>query len=511
MTRASPPPRASTSVQLRALVSLRWRMIRSRWARLGLVLLGAGVPLSGLGTVAAARQLPGDQAFGVALVTPTLFLIAAVAAVLAPLAAGGGNELYPADQLSPYPVRPATVFAGSLLLAPLNLAWLAQLLAMLGAISFITRDSPRPGLALGTALGYLACVTVAGQAVAWWVVGVRQTRAGRTLVWVAAAATGLAVAGIWLAGAGAEALDRSPTTAVVVLVLRASADPVGTWAPGLAVLGLATVLSGWAGTKLCSWALARGHDAGVHQEARPVRRRAPRRTAFAELTAVDRASVWRSVPMRRGIVVLGVLPGAAAAAASVDWPSIVLLPGLVAAGAGLLFGVNAFCLDASGAIWLASLPHDPRLGYFAKTRVLAEVCLAAVLVAVLAAAIRAPQPPTLTQVAAVLASVVACTASVVATCMSLSVHRPHRADLRGARDTPAPPGSLAVYSVRLSVITTLTALTLSLASHAKPWPWLPLLVAVPLTVRAALATLRVGREWAQPLVRAQVVTTVASG
>jgi len=502
---------APVGSQLRALVSLRWRMVRSRRVRVGLVLFGACIPLAGLGAVGVGRQLPGDQAFGLALVTPTLFLIAVAVAMLAPLAAGGGNELYPADQLAPYPVRPATIFAASLLLAPLNLAWLVQLMAMLGVTAFITRASPRPGLALAATLVYLAFVTVAGQAIAWWVVGVRQTRAGRTLVWGLAAAAVVAVVVLSLLGALTEALDRSPTTAVVVLVLRASADPIGTWAPGLALLALATVLSGWAGTKLCSWALARAHDVGVYHEARPVRRRAPRRTAFAELSAVDRASVWRSVPMRRGIVVLGLLPGIVAAAARIDWASIVLLPGPVAAGAGLLFGVNAFCLDASGAVWLASLPHNPQLAYFAKARVLAEVCLAAVLVAVLAAATRAPQPPTLTQVTAVVASSIACTACAVATCMSLSVRRPHRADLRGARDLPASPGSMAVYSMRLCVITTLTATALSLMSYGTPWPWIPLLVAVPLTVRALLATLRIGREWSQPQVRARVVATVASG
>jgi Co/Zn/Cd efflux system component len=162
-------------------------------------------------------------------------------------------------------------------------------------------------------------------------------------------------------------------------------------------------------------------------------------------------------------------------------------------------------------VWLASLPHNPQLALFAKARVLAEVCVGAVLLAVLAAAVRAPEAPTLTQLMAVLASAVACITSVVATCMLLSVRRPHRADLRGARDIPAPPGSMAVYSVRLSAMTTLTAIMLSFVSYATPWPWLPLVVAVPLTVRALLALLRIAREWDDPGVRAQVVTSVASG
>src|SRR4051794_41953804 len=73
---------------------------------------------------------------------------------------------------------------------------------------------------------------------------------------------------------------------------------------------------------------------------------------------MDRASVWRSRSLRRGLLVLGILPGAAAALADLPWSSLVLLPALVSAGAGLLFGVNAFCLDGPGAVWLGSLPGD---------------------------------------------------------------------------------------------------------------------------------------------------------
>ena len=105
------------------------------------------------------------------------------------------------------------------------------------------------------------------------------------------------------------------------------------------------------------------------------------RDAYRQLVRTDRASVWRSTALRRGIYVLALLPGVVAAAVGLDWASLVLLPGLVAAGAGLLFGVNAFCLDGSGALWLSSLPHPPALAFWAKTRVLLEVCAIAVVVA----------------------------------------------------------------------------------------------------------------------------------
>jgi hypothetical protein len=497
--------------QLGALVALRWRMIRATRVRRGLIVLMAALPLMAVLAVAVGRQLPVDRAFGVALVTPSLFLSAAALAIITPLAAGGGNQLYPADQLVAYPIRPHTVFSASLLLAPLNVVWLVQILALLAVTGLISGGGPRLVLSVATTLAYVAVVTVAGEALAWWVVGVRHSGVGRRLVWGVGAV--LLISALWVLARGltSEVLDASPTKWVVILLLIGQNGNIGLWAAGFGALVTAGLIAGWCGARACAWALRCTGDAGAHPEARPVRRRTPRRTAFAELTAVDRASVWRSVPLRRGILVLGLLPGLVAAVAGVDWSTIVLLPALVAAGAGLLFGVNAFCLDASGAMWLSSLPHESRLAFFAKARVLAEVCAGTVVLAVIAAALRAPHAPTPTELAAVAGSAVACTASVVATCLHLSIRRPHRADLRGARDTPAPPGSMAVYSARLASVTTLTAVLLSLTSFAEPWPWLPLLLAVPLTCRALLALLRTAREWDDPQVRARVVMSVASG
>src|SRR5207244_1793777 len=109
------------------------------------------------------------------------------------------------------------------------------------------------------------------------------------------------------------------------------------------------------GREACGWSLRRTVPVG-RPELAPVTRRASRRTPLAELVAVDRASVWRSSSLRRGAIVLAVLPGAVAMLAHPTWESLALLPGLVAAGAGLLFGVNAFCLDGAGAAWVATLP-----------------------------------------------------------------------------------------------------------------------------------------------------------
>ena len=80
---------------------------------------------------------------------------------------------------------------------------------------------------------------------------------------------------------------------------------------------------------------------------------------LAVLRRIDRASVWRSVPMRRGLVVLALGPGLVALAGGMDWAQVLVLPALVVSGGALLFGVNAWCLDGRGALWRESLPVGP--------------------------------------------------------------------------------------------------------------------------------------------------------
>jgi len=79
--------------------------------------------------------------------------------------------------------------------------------------------------------------------------------------------------------------------------------------------------------------------------------------------------------------------------------------------------------------------------------------VAAVVVAAVAGSLRSPGSPTGAQVAAIVASGLACTATVVAGGLRMSVRRPHRADLRGPRDAVAPPGALALASARLALPT----------------------------------------------------------
>lgn len=204
------------------------------------------------------------------------------------------------------------------------------------------------------------------------------------------------------------------------------------------------------------------------------------------------------------------MPGLIAAGAAVPWQSLVVLPGLVAAGAGLLFGVNAFCLDGSGAVWLASLPSEPHLVARAKTLVLGETVLGAVAVAAVAGSLRSPGSPSAAEVAAIVAAGLACTAVVVAQCMRASVRRPHHALLSGVRDAVAPPGALAVASVRLAVPTASVGVVIASAAATGVW-WLPLAIGVPVVLAAGLSLARTLRRYDDPVVRARVVAVVAAG
>jgi hypothetical protein len=509
VTGPAPARAASTLAQVRTLVSLRWHMVRSPGVRTTLgtllfVLLLCAV-LSHEAGVRARSMLDLD----VFLPYAGAFAGFVVLAVLTPLTAGGGTELFPAAQLVAFPVRPRTQFLASLLLAPLNLAWVAQALTLTMLTGYVTAGTPHPALAQTVTWTYLLTVTVAGQAAAWWIVGVRATRRGRTAAWVALA--GLVAAGVlaWRLW-GEQVLGHSPTTAVALSTLYASGLRWRQWlVPVAAMLALAYVAV-WLGGRGCEWALRRPTDRSTRLDAHHHRRRQPQPTALGELLAVDLASVWRSTPLRRGLLVLGLLPGLFAALASLHWSQMVLLPGLVLAGAGLLFGVNAFCLDGPGALWLASLPVRPAATFASKALTVLEVCVLSSAITVAAASLTARGTASSGELTALGAGLVAETAVVVATCMRWSVRRPHRADLRDSRDTPAPPGAMALYAAGLAFRTTGLGLVFTLFGRfTGAVPTLLLAAAVcALAVRSLLVTARL---WGDERVRTWVLVTVATG
>ncbi|MBC7374087.1 MAG: hypothetical protein H7323_08870 [Frankiales bacterium] len=495
--------------QLCALLQLRWQMARAPGLRLAMVL---GAMLVGYLLhliVVSAATIDAPLLATAIQVAPSAYLGFSGLALIAPLTAGGGNEVVPPDQLVAFPVRPSTQFLGGLVLAPLNLVWVLQLLVLVALTAYLTIGGSfvRGALATGA---FVVAITVIGQGLAWTVVGLRQTRRGRRIVCGVGLALLVGVVVVVRGGHGERVLDVSPTHSVVSAVISGGAGGRRDWLMVTAALMAVAVAAALLGSWACRWALGRPGDAGSGRRSEPVRRRGPKASALRELVAVDRASVWRAPALRRGGLVLVVLPGLVAAGAAVPWQSLIVLPGLVAAGAGLLFGINAFCLDGSGAVWLASLPHEPHLVARAKTIVLTETVLGAVVVAALAGSLRSPGSPTAAEVVGIVATGLSCTATVVASCLHSSVHHPHRAELRGPRDAVAPPGALALASVRLATPTAFAGVLIASAADTGVW-WLPLGLALPVILAAGLSLNRSLRRYDDPVVRARVVQVVSAG
>lgn len=500
-----------SSSQVWPLVALRWRMVRTSRARLGFGLLAATVPVAAAWAVIAGQLLPAQRAFDVTLLAPSAYLSVAVIAVLAPLVTGGGNELFPDSQLLPLPIRHRTHHAVSLALTPLNIAWTVQLIGLVAVTAYIAARGPLVAVALVTCLLYVAAVTVLGHAVGWTVVGLRHSPWGRAATLGTAAALMVAGAALQATGSLSSVLDSSPTTYVVIAALNGSVGRFDSaWWLTHAGLVAVTAVLWFAGRRACAWALRQPGGSATTLDSRPVRRRRSGGSSEHLLLRKDRASLWRSAPLRRGLLVLGVMPGLVAAAAGLDWPTLVLLPALVAAGAGLLFGVNAFCLDGAGVTWLAAQPVRPAALFWSKARVVAETAATAIAITVAVASVRTGRWPEPGELAALLACSAVVLARVVAVCMTLSVRRPQRADLSGPRDTPAPPGVMAAYSTRLAVSTTFIALLFSGLAEVAPWTW-SVALAVPFLLLSTRRVLMALRHWEQPPARAHVVTVVAAG
>jgi hypothetical protein len=496
--------------QLRALARLRWSLVRSRGARLGLLLLAAAVPLVA-GLMLSVRNDVEPAALVAAIkAAPAAFLGFGALAVIAPLTSSAASELYPSDQLAAYPIRPGTQFLSSLVLAPLNLVWVVQLLVLVAETGFLSVGRPFVGQALVTTLCFVIAVTAVGQAVAWTANGLRCTARGRWALRALLTTAAVVAVVVVRAGHGSDVLHDSLAPEVVNVVRAGASGHLTTWLGGtallLAVAGAALVL----GSQACRWALSIPPERSMGRAGRPRTRRGRASDEYRALLSTDRASVWRAPALRRGALVLAVLPGLAAAGVGLPWRSLVFLPGLVAAGGGLLFGFNAFCLDASGAVWLASLPHAPGLVARAKARVTAEAVLIGATLAAVLGAVRAKGSPTSTELVAILASATTCALLVVAGCVSSAIRRPYRADLSGPRDAVAPPGAMVIASLRLAVPAGLVGGLLEATAAAPSW-WTPLAIALPVAAVSIVWLSRSLRRYDDPLQRSRIVQVVSAG
>jgi hypothetical protein len=475
---------------------------------LGVALL----PIVAVGAVTASAVAPRarEDVLSFSFLAPSAWLFFAVSTIVAATTGAGGRQLITRDQAVAFLVSPAADHLGAIVTAPLNIAWSVQAGMLLALTSWTL--GPVPGLwaALVLALAWIVSCTIVAQAAGWVVELVRTTWAGVWVVRLVIVGAAAAAAFVALTERVGTALDASPTVSLVSAgTSAAEGRGFGAWAGWLAALLTTSVAAWFAGAGLLGALQRRPALLQVRGETRLRRRRPPSPTALRANLRIDHAGVWRSPPLRRGIAALGIIPGAAAAASGLDWGMVALLPGLVASGAGLLFGVNAFALDGPGALWRETLPGPPRRMFAARVIVVAEVCVAGGLVALVAAALRAGVPD-VAEAVAVLGALVATTAQVVARCARWSVERPYAAALREARDQPAPPAAMAGYSAQLALSTTATGLLYTLLASGGPDL---VLTSVLLTCAFALVAGRrltlVARSWADDATRTRVLATVA--
>jgi hypothetical protein len=441
------------------------------------------------------------------ILLPTAYVSVLVISIVSAAASGGGRELLPREQAVAFPVSPTTDHLGALMMAPLNIAWLLQGWTVLALTAYAV--GPRPLLAVALVPVYLWLVTgtAMAQALAWVVEYVRRGPRGTGTVRLGGVLVGLVLGYLIATGQLTPLLDSSPTLRVVLGVLAGARGDWLRWAGLVAWLvgstAVAVVVGAWVAERV-SRRPARD-ELRVESSGHPAREHPG--SDFAALVRTDRAGVWRSVPMRRGMAVLALFPGLVAIGGSFGWDKLSIFPGLVASGGVLLFGVNSWCLDGRGALWRDSLPASPRLAFAARVAVLMEILLASIAVTLLLASLRAGIP-TVSQLVAILCAGVVVAVQVVATSLRWSVRSPYAVDLRSSRATPAPPLVMVGYSSRLAVSTTFTGLMFGITSVA-PW-FYSVVLAVPFLSWSVVKLLRTSRRWADPVERSRVIATVAS-
>lgn len=494
---------------VRALVAFRVGTASRGRVRFTLVLLGfVAVASCFVLLPLMARGIDPDREADARVLLPTAFLGFLVTASLAAIGSAGGRELMQREHAVAFPVAPQVDHLGALLLSPLNLAWMLQALALVALTSYTVPPEASVAAGLVVTLVWVATSTVVGQSLSWCVEWLRTLPHGPWLVRGIGATLAAVVVGVVMQDRAGEVLDAFPTRRWALAVNFGVEEDWLEWGRRLGEMLVAMAAAYVVGLAMATVLARRPRHEESKAESRRWQRRPAPASDLAALLRGDRASVWRSVPLRRAAAVLAVLPGAVAALGHVPWQAMPVLPGLVASGAVLLFGVNAWCLDGPGAWWRESLPARPRLLLQARAIVLLETVVAPMGLALLLAVATARTAPTRAEVIALVCATVVITGQVVARSLDWSVRRPYVADLRGARATPAPPGVMAGYSARLAVSTTFTGIAYG-ACGASGRTDLTLWLTAALSLfiaRRAVATLN---RWDIPDIRARVVSTVA--
>lgn len=488
---------------------LRFRSGTVRRPRLTAVAVAVVVGLTVVLAVAPAwiTGLPADRARQLEDLLPAAFAGFLLLGIGASMGGGGGRELLPREQAVIHPIGPVTEHLGALVLAPLNLAWLLQAWALLAATALSVGPQGLLG-AQAVVVLWLLVATALAQVVGWSVEGTRRTRHGVLVVRTLTVLVGVALLVGQVAGRLDDLVRVLPTTA-----LASSLGDPG-WPLAGALLVAVLVVAVAVGAVPARWALSLPPreelrvESGVH-EARPAPVARLLGDDLALLRRLDRGSVWRSVGMRRGLIVLALGPALFALGGGLEWDTILILPGLGASGAVLLYGVNAWCLDGRGMLWRESLPVEPARIFDARTLVTAECLVAVSAVPVLVGSVRNGLPSQQVAIALVVCWLVA-VVQVLAISMKWSVRRPYAVDLRSPRATPAPHTAMFGYAARLSLVTTLTGMLFVGAAGVDVW-WLPPAMGAPFLLWSSVRLVRARRRWLSAPARAEIALTVAAG
>lgn len=443
------------------------------------------------------------RARDVLVVLPTALTAFVLLAVVSAASSGGGRELLAREAAAIHPVSPTTDHLGALLLAPLNIAWMLQAWLLLGMTAYGVGPGSLATAQTITVLWLLAGTALA-QVLAWTLEGVRRVPHGISVVRMATVVVFGVAIGLQVSDNLVRLFDELPTREVVVSMLG---GPDLRWAVTVGAGLVALVLLVALGAVPAHIAAHRTPRDELKVESGRYEARPSARSELGAIMRLDRASVWRAVPMRRGLAVLALGPALVALLGDLHWDTMTVLPGLVVSGGALLYGVNAWCLDSRGALWRESLPVAPATVFDARTYVLAEFLLSASVLTVLVAGLRAGVPRPV-ELAALVATLLVVCVQVVGAAMRWSAERPYAVDLRSSRATPAPPAVMVGYSARLALTTTVTGLAFSILTRQDSvLP--PLLLAVPMLAWSAWRLHRVRRSWTDPHHRARVVTAVA--
>jgi hypothetical protein len=505
---AERPVHPGPAASLVALLGLRARGL-STGARIAVVV---GVALLVAMTVVSVTfpsevGLVSDLTDAMRRYLPVGYLAFVVTTATAVLFGGGGREALPADQVVAFPVGPTTDHLAGLVLAPLNLAWLLQAWTLLASVAVLTHGGHTWAAVVPVVL-WLVAVTVLVQWLSWVVEYVRRGPRGELLVRTAAVVVGLVIVAVISTGHLLDAVLLTPAAwASSLPYLGAEGDWLN-WLFGCLLLVAASLGAAILGSSAAKLTWTRPATTQARVETRRYASRPFPRSNLRALVAIDRGSVWRSAPLRRGLVLLSLLPVVVAFAGRLDWLMVPVLPGLVASGGALLFGVNAWALDARGAVWRESLPVPPVTSLVARAWVLVEVLMTASVATLVICGWRAG-PPTSAELSAAVCATATIALRTVASGLRWSVRRPFSVDLRSVRATPAPPLVMVAYSARLAVAATLTGLVFSVVGRLFSL-WVSVGVAVLLCATSVVSLWWTARLWSRADVRSNVVETVAT-